>query len=748
MEVTLAIVAESAATLSSSEYLIGRLRPGAQERVEVDVVVARPTASLQLLLQVSWENFDGQRSEATVELTIRAQRTDIDWTVVDRTRAYSLEPVESAQELVGRRDMLARLMSIMQGDTVGSAVLHGQKRVGKTSLAKALRSELNNRGYHVIYIESGDYVDPSPTVTVRQLGTRICRMMERLEGFSDLQRPVFDSSLAPLADYLDDAADRHPGARVVVVLDEFDELPVELYERDPVGNSFFLALRSLSSRAGFGLLLVGGEKIRHVMEKQADKLNKFAVVAVDYFRKDRDWDDFRELVQRPTAGLLEFQDDAVRAVFDETNGNPYFTHLLCKEILQSAVPRRDCVVAADDVEQATVSLVREAERNSFQHFWEDGILETGRAAAERSVQRRKTLIALADVLRTHRPATMDRIQQHPLASPVVGAVVQEFHNRGVLSGSPETGGFEFAVPLFDRWLRTHGTRLLLGTFDEADDRLAARKLDEECRVKMSELRELVARWPAFRGQTVTEAKVQAWLDQFPDAPSQRAMFCILQHVHFYSQSFMRKKMREVDSIIREAAQDRVGSRQLTAEELVVSYLDGPGKSGAATARLLCEERGLPASVIVERAMLGQRLSDDKVRVLVLTDDFVGTGKSACSALQALHDDIAPEVRARDVRTLFVAVVGHVSGMEAVRRLAADLQFGLQVHCCESLDESDCVFSEKSDTFPSPAQRLLAKELAQQWGARLQKQTPLGFGDLGLAVVFERSWTKPLARRGS
>lgn len=737
-EVTLTIVADAAVTLAASEVLIGRLRPGLQERLEVEMTVAAAVSEVALLLQVSWRCFDGTKLDETAELTVRAQRSDINWNRVDRTRAYSLEPVASAQELVGRKDMLARLMSIIDGGTAGSVLLHGQKRVGKTSLAKAVQSQLGSKGYHVLYIESGDYVDPSASVTVRQLGSRICRMAARLAEFVGTPVPSFGDSLAPLADFFDDLSAKAPERRFLVVLDEFDELPVDLYERDPMGNSFFLGIRSLSSRPNVGIMLIGGEKMGHILERQADKLNKFAVVSVDYFRKDRDWEDFRELVERPTEGILDFQQQAVAEIFDATNGNPYFAHLLCKELLQSAFSVRDCVVAPEDVERATRSLVREAERNSFQHFWEDGILDTGRLAADRSVQRRRTLIALADSLRTERPAPVERIQKHPLAGPHVATILQEFSTRGILSGSGDGRVYQFTVPLFDRWLSAHGMKVLLGTFDDLDATLAVRKRDEDARVTQDELRALVTPWATYRGLTVTEAKVEAWLEQFETPRQQRSMFRLLQKLRFFSHSFVRRKMREVDDILRNAVRDRVGARQLSHEEIVVSYLDGPGKSGAATARLLCEERGLPAQVIAERATLKTRLADPKVRVLVLVDDFVGTGEGASRDIRALHDDIAEIARSRDVRTVFVAVVGHTTGMERLRCLAEELRFGLQVHCCETLDASDEVFSEASTVFDSPEARNEAKAVAQAWGARLQKQGPLGYGGLGLAVVFERS----------
>jgi hypothetical protein len=215
------------------------------------------------------------------------------------------------------------------------------------------------------------------------------------------------------------------------------------------------------------------------------------------------------------------------------------------------------------------------------------------------------------------------------------------------------------------------------------------------------------------------------------------MFRILQQVRFYSHSFVRKKMGEVRGIIEAAAEDRTGRRVLTPEELVVTYHDGPGKSGAQMARLFCDERGLPSNVIVERAELQSRISDSKIQVVLVLDDFVGTGESARLGLQGLNERIGDIVRTRDVRIVFATVVAFDRGWESLRKSAEDLQLGIRVYCCELLGEKDRVFSSLSNVFSDDIERTEARNIALKFGTTLQKRCALGYGDLELAVVFER-----------
>lgn len=176
----------------------------------------------------------------------------------------------------------------------------------------------------------------------------------------------------------------------------------------------------------------------------------------------------------------------------------------------------------------------------------------------------------------------------------------------------------------------------------------------------------------------------------------------------------------------------------TNGEVLVSYLDGPAKSGAEFARLFTEESGMRPIDVVERgALRGHLEQSDRIRAIVVVDDFVGTGGSASSGLQSLHDEISDIIRVRDVKVVFACVAAFADGWNAVRQRVRDLKFGVEVFCCDLLDDTHRLFGERSRTFPDSDEREKAKTIASRCGAATEKHAPLGFGNLGLAVVFER-----------
>ena len=468
------------------------------------------------------------------------------------------------------------LLEVFKPKTASSAFIHGQKRVGKTSIARALQSHLNHLDTLVVYLEGGDYIEPSPEATIARLGSSLCSRLRRLDlrRLEKIALPSFSDALSPLADYLDTVLDVLESHRIVVILDEFDELPLSLYEHSPLGNAFFLTLRSLSSRPKVSFILVGGERLTLIIDRQGVKLNKWKGYPVDYFPIGA-MSDYGELVQRPVGNTLEFRDAAIQALYRATAGNPYFTKLICQQIFRDAIDRHDCDITTVEVDQSITAVLHETERNTFQHFWEDGILETGERATDKSIRRRKILIALSDVLRAGQPGTVANVTAHPLARALVSIQpdLQEFVTRKVLVTDPQGERYAFKVPFFERWLRSRGIHDIIVTFADLDGALIAREKEEALKVSAQELNNLVQNWGLYRGQTITSTKVQAWLDQFPDRHEQRMMFTLLQGLRFYSSSAIRAKLNEAHDIVRRGLIDRRGQRKVKRSDIVVSSLD-------------------------------------------------------------------------------------------------------------------------------------------------------------------------------
>jgi hypothetical protein len=302
---------------------------------EAEVIRAHSQDNLCVVLGVSWNNFGERRSSDEPIFELVPQQAGIDWDTLRNRQPYSLEAVETEEQLVGRSDVINSLLNRLRAEKIESSIICGQKRVGKTSIARILQQKLQQiEGYVTVFIQIGELDALTPDKLVNSLGGAILREIAGLDSVM-ARSIVFDGSLAPLTPYMKTLHKAKPDMRFVMIFDEFDEIPSELYRYTPIGNTFFQNIRSLSSEGYIGFVLVGGENML-LIQQSTDKLNKFDTVRVDYFDKGKYWNDFQDLVRRPTNGYLEYSDDAVQSLYELTEGNPFYTKLICRPILAYA----------------------------------------------------------------------------------------------------------------------------------------------------------------------------------------------------------------------------------------------------------------------------------------------------------------------------------------------------------------------------------------------------------------------------
>jgi len=293
-----------------SELFVGDVK-AAQTIVQFDYEILKDCKSLLIEVEISWTATDGVKSNFVELLELNGQENKIDWETIKFLEPYNLEPVESEVELIGRDNILSRLKT-MAVKNIGSSYIYGQRRVGKTSIVKTLLNSSSSPDLLILYIEAGDWNDAqNPFNSMENLGKKICRKIKGSHAkFNSIPIPEFNGSFNNITEFLDQVIEIDNGFRTLIILDEFDRISRELFERGDIGKSFLLTIRSISNRSQFGFILVGGEKLEFILS-QWQEFNKFKPVRVDYFSKDEDWKDFIQLIKKPVLDILEISDDAI-----------------------------------------------------------------------------------------------------------------------------------------------------------------------------------------------------------------------------------------------------------------------------------------------------------------------------------------------------------------------------------------------------------------------------------------------------
>ena len=685
-------------------------------------------------IQLTWVNADGTEANVTSEVTLRPQDPSIDWVKVRRTNPYNLEAVTKEDELMGRGETLDRIVRTLNTPSVGSLYIHGEKRVGKTSLAYVAVDLMEQAGMACVFQDVGGINHHIPESAINNLTeslvSKIVDRFSKLSEFADRVR--LDGSLTFLNRILERLSGL--GERLVIVIDEFDRLPARLFRRTDEQDAFFTGLRSMSAIRGIGLVLVAGERMNLIINGPGVELNRFAGFPVDYLERSTQWTDFEHLLRKPTEDILEFSDEACARAYEYTEGDPYFTKLLCAEILDNAIQRRDAFVGNREVDFAVNVLLSRIDSTSFSHYWEDFLLDEDARRDEVTLNRRRCLLAFGMACDSDCSATIESIVK---AAAHVGMdasgtrrELEALLRRRLLALDNHT--IKPRIRLFGRWIVTSGKQQIVLTSVELESAQTAIDEREKLRISQDEAHDLVRSWSSFRGVSISPERLIRYLEQFGDARNQRLIFRLLTKVLFIGDAQEAELMREAYSHLENNMRERHGTWK--RNQITISYLGSLGGSGLAMARSFAIANGFLRTKQIHKPELLSQEAKNGVTDVVLIDDFVGSGRT----LQADLREMAKWTSDQAVHIFLLA--GMAKGVDRVSDAAGEV-FGedrVKIRCLHEIKGSPGPFDFPGGLFDSQDDATDAQRVVEEFGHKLEPKIPLGFGECCALVAFSRT----------
>lgn len=734
--------------IQTEEAVLGDIEPG-QIYFPLVLNVTAVREKIELELNIEW-TVVGQTESKSCDLTVlvSAQRADVNWSSLSSHQPYSLE-IANSEEFYGRKDAIQRILWRLAPKSMQSCYITGQKRVGKSSLAYAVKNELETGdhadSHRVLYLECGEIRHATGKDTLKEFGTQLETFL-----FNLLPRPIYfssqdySSSLNPLIKVLKKLEQELPEKRVVVILDEFDEINEELYRFGELAATFFLNLRTLASKPNLAFILVGAERMPYVMSSQGEKLNRFVSESLDSFDLDTEWADYRSLVEQPVAHSIKIHEPALRRLFELTNGHPYFTKVLCATIFECAVEAKDAEVSEAEVKKAADRVVSSLETNAFAHYWRDGIRGDSKDVEIKSLKRCRTLVAWARASRANQSTTYENIMKNLhsslMHSSEVLPLLEDFCRRSVFCQSDDK--YFPAVDLFSVWLREGGFSKLIS--DQLGDELAEAKQLREDRayINANEIVELVDTWDLYQGRKISTDDVRSWINQVESNVERRILFKLLQNVRFFRDPEAREKFAHAHDRIRSKLPVHVRKfRKHQRGDIFVTYADRIGKSGSHYASLYAMENGILSRNIIEPwrvlSSLESKPQNEKFG-LVLVDDLIGTGNNLVSRLKELSGDFIKLGVGIKIPLSVIVLCGTKEGESKVRMYLENNMTNADLEICEILEHTHYAFSDSLGIWESEEQKAIAKTLLTDLGVRVQKRSPLGYKRQGLLLTFPRN----------
>lgn len=695
-------------------------------------------------ITLRWRNYDSTSEKIEERLILHSQREDLDWVSLAGQRPYSLEAIDSEEELIGRKQLVNDLYNTLTSREIESFIIWGQKRVGKTSIALALQSKLRKEEkYCVVYTLTNSLDKRFADDFVTQLGEEITEQLlsSSLMSDMDLKEPEFKGALAPLKKLLRNV--QKIGIKVIIIIDEFDELPDDLVKYSGANDTFFGNLRDLSTLSHVGFVLVGGENMRDIQERSSGgKLNKFASISVDYFNKEQAWQDYCDLVQRPVKDSVEYSDEAFQELYNLTEGNPFFTNILCKNLYQLVCETRDAFVSRNDVLKALDRTIHSSyssgitlDLQNMTHFWADGISYSEKAERDEiETQRRMFLVAFADTMRQDNRVTDDLVRKNAYFESEVSLerMIESFKARSILIYS--SGSYKLRPRLLEKWLLERGGHQMTTRFNDGDAVRALYQKRERDFVKETEILKVIEKWGTYKGQRYEVAHVRAWLDQFGDFHEQRLMFKLLQHLRFFDISLVREALRAIQSRVK--TQRKIMEGERSRRDIIISAFGGIAKSGPSMARLYAQENRIVREHVVELDKIrGLLEKESRIKALVFVDDIIGSGKQLASAFSEFRNELSSFLVDRDVKVYVTAICGLEEGINLLEKEMNRADFKTEPYIVEQFSKADQCFSEESEIYDSPKEVEEAQKIALFYGDKVKRGQAMGFENSQLLVTF-------------
>jgi hypothetical protein len=355
------------------------------------------------------------------------------------------------------------------------------------------------------------------------------------------------------------------------------------------------------------------------------------------------------------------------------------------------------------------------------------------------------LVAIARTLRQGRTFTASSIDDNRgsvgLANSDVVPILHDFCRRDILR--EKDGSYEFVLPLFQAWLVERGiNKLIADTLgDEMAD--ALQQAEDAAYVTSPEISELTDAWSLYRGRRLTPEDVRRWLGQRDSFRDQRLLFKLLQNLRFLSEEEVREKLRLAHSIVKKhTTAFTPESRAQRRFDIMVTYVDGLGKSGSRYADRYAEENLISTTCVVEPQGFLDRVAEHEekrgitINGVIIIDDIAATGRSIAGNVERFIKSNGQFLKERNITVVVIALLATREGDEYVRgAMQRIVGIDIDFRSCEIIQNNHFAFRVSNSIWSSQDEADKAKSLAIEIGRSVYPRQPLGFGDLGLLAVF-------------
>lgn len=316
--------------------------------------------------------------------------TPINFTQYLAPNPYTAEEVFNRGIFYDRQDLLDELLAWLGEPAPHDLmILHGQRRVGKTSLVKYFMYEYlpPYRTVRPIFVDLQGLNEYTSSAVASLIVRRVYDSIKLTPPIQEPGEPVWVWADRTLRE----ALTQH--SRLLIVIDEFNFL-IDEEHKGKLDAAIYNNLRFLmNARREIKWLFVVQDT--HFMDRErwlsaGVLFQTNRTLSVPHL--DRDWASRLALEPAKKCGVtLKNEDRMLNRIYRLTNGNPFLIHLICHELVNRAREKNNIV--EDDALHLAAAVILHVGKRHFDHFTKSltDLREVVMAAVASLLRRRKSV---------------------------------------------------------------------------------------------------------------------------------------------------------------------------------------------------------------------------------------------------------------------------------------------------------------------------------------------------------------------
>jgi ABC-type branched-subunit amino acid transport system substrate-binding protein len=244
--------------------------------------------------------------------------------------------ITDTNRFFGREKFFNDINYYLKTDNVKLILLHGQRRIGKSSVIAQIPNKLGTDEFVFISFDFQDTVNSSHQKIIHSIAIGIIDKIEtKNEILTHLAENIPSNIEIFSREFLPTVYQQLGNKKLVLLWDEFDVLTERDTESDTDIKNFCDYILQLQKRDQklFIIPVVG----RHIskLPKLVSSLREALNIEIGLLKKE----DTQKLIIQPDQNVLNYEEEAIEAIFQLSAGHPYVTQCICSAIYNLARDR-------------------------------------------------------------------------------------------------------------------------------------------------------------------------------------------------------------------------------------------------------------------------------------------------------------------------------------------------------------------------------------------------------------------------